>query len=139
MIVRSRCLLAMQAGVMATVVCLSPLIVHADEPMASPTIGTQTVGLAVGPFFPIRLLPSQSSKLFGTAAVASWSMTLTDPIGSSWYRGQIALGAELLEFGTPSRRQRMESEPHRNCNIPSSASIACGPSLKAAEDWWPRA
>ncbi len=100
MIVRSRCLLAVQAGVMATVVCLSPLIVHADEPMAYPAIGTQTVGLAVGPFFPIRLLPSQSSKLFGTAAVASWSVTLTDPIGSSWYRGQIALGAELLGFGT---------------------------------------
>ncbi|MEO5954646.1 MAG: acyloxyacyl hydrolase [Nitrospiraceae bacterium] len=85
---------------MATVVCLSPLIVRADEPMAYPTIGTQTVGLVAGPFFPLRLLPSQSSKLFGTAAVASWSVTLTDPIGSSWYRGQIALGAELLGFGT---------------------------------------
>ena len=27
-------------------------------------------------------------------------MTLTDPIGSNWYRGQVALGAELLSFGT---------------------------------------
>ena len=26
-------------------------------------------------------------------------MTLTDAIGSSWYRGQIAVGAELLGFG----------------------------------------
>jgi len=100
MIVRSRCLLVMRAGVMATVVCLSPLIVHADEPIAHPTIGTQTVGLAVGPFFPIRLVPSQSSKLFGAAAMPSWSVTLTDPIGSSWYRGQVAIGAELLAFRT---------------------------------------
>ena len=30
----------------------------------------------------------------------SWSITLTDPIGSGWYQGQIALGAELLTFGT---------------------------------------
>lgn len=103
--VRSRCLLAMRAGVLTAAVCISPLLARADEPIALPAIGTQTVGLAAGPFFPIRLLPSQSSKLFGSAAMPSWSMTLTDPVGSSWYRGQVALGAELLGFGT--------SEPKR--------------------------
>jgi hypothetical protein len=72
----------------------------ADEPISYPTIGTQTVGLAVGPFFPIRVAPDQSSKLFGTAAMPYWSMTITDPIGSSLYRGQVSLGAELLAFGT---------------------------------------
>ena len=72
----------------------------ADEPISYPTIGAQTVGLAVGPFFPIRVAPDQSSKLFGTAAMPSWSMTITDPIGSSLYRGQVSLGAELLAFGT---------------------------------------
>jgi hypothetical protein len=72
----------------------------AEEPIFHTTIGTQTVGLVVGPFFPIRLIPSQSSKLFGAAAMPSWSVTLTDPIGSSWYQGQVALGAELLVFGT---------------------------------------
>ena len=72
----------------------------ADEPISYPTIGAQTVGLAVGPFFPIRVAPDQTSKLFGTAAMPSWSMTITDPIGSSLYRGQVSLGAELLAFGT---------------------------------------
>jgi hypothetical protein len=27
-------------------------------------------------------------------------MTVTDPIGSTWYRGQVSFGAELLAFGT---------------------------------------
>lgn len=27
-------------------------------------------------------------------------MTITDPIGSNFYRGQVSLGAELLAFGT---------------------------------------
>ena len=72
----------------------------ADEPISYATIGTQTVGVAVGTFFPIRVMPSQSSKLFGTAAMPSWSMTITDPIGSNWYRGQVALGAEFLVLGT---------------------------------------
>ena len=100
MSVRPRCLLAIGAGVLAAAVCLSPLIARADDSTTHPAIGTQTVGLFVGPFFPIRLLPSQSSKLFGGAAMPSWAMTLTDPVGSSWYRGQVALGAELLGFGT---------------------------------------
>jgi len=30
----------------------------------------------------------------------TWSMTIIDPIGSNWYRGQVVLGAELLAFGT---------------------------------------
>ena len=73
---------------------------YADEPISYPTIGTQTVGVAVGPFFPIRVAADQSSKLFGTAAMPSWSMTITDPIGSNLYRGQVSFGAELLTFGT---------------------------------------
>jgi lipid A 3-O-deacylase len=72
----------------------------ADEPIPPPAIGMQTVGLVVGPFFPIRVLPGQSSKLFGTAVVPSWSMTMTDPLGSNWYRGQVSLGVEVLAFTT---------------------------------------
>jgi hypothetical protein len=73
----------------------------AEEPLnPSPTIGTQTWGLTTGLFHPIRLLPGQSSKLFGVAAMPSWTITVTDPIGSSWYRGQVALGAELVAFWT---------------------------------------
>ena len=26
----------------------------------------------------------------------SWMMTLSDPIGNSWYRGQVSLGAEMV-------------------------------------------
>lgn len=50
--------------------------------------------------FPIRVRPGQSSKLFGAAAIPSWSVTVTDPVGAGWYRGQVSLGAELLLFGT---------------------------------------
>lgn len=79
---------------------LSPCRTGAETVMPTTTIGTQTVGLAVGPLFPIRLMPAQSSKLFGAAAVPSWTMALTDPIGSDWYRGQIGIGAELPTFRT---------------------------------------
>jgi hypothetical protein len=58
------------------------------------------VGLAVGPFFPIRVVPSQSSKLFGTAVLPSWSMTITDPIGNHWYRGLVSIGVEVPAFRT---------------------------------------
>jgi lipid A 3-O-deacylase len=72
----------------------------ADEPIPHPAIGAQTVGLAVGPIFPIRVMPGQSTKLFGTAVIPSWSVTITDPIGSGWYQGQVSLGAELPMFRT---------------------------------------
>ena len=90
----------MGAGLLAVVVCLSPLITRAGEPISPPDKGTQTVGLVIGPFFPIRLMSSQSSKLFGAAIMPSWSMIATDPIGSTWYRGQVSFGAEMLAFGT---------------------------------------
>ncbi|MCG3773925.1 MAG: hypothetical protein JW395_0742 [Nitrospira sp.] len=90
----------MGTGLLAAVIGLSPLITRAGEPISPPDKGTQTVGLAVGPFFPIRLMSSQSSKLFGTAIMPSWSMIATDPIGSTWYRGQVSFGAELLAFVT---------------------------------------
>jgi lipid A 3-O-deacylase len=70
-----------------------------DEPASTP-IGTHTIGLTTGPFFPLRVGPSQTSKLFGEAIMPSWAVTLTEPIGSSWYQGQLALGAELVAFHT---------------------------------------
>jgi hypothetical protein len=98
--VRHHRLLAIGIGLLAAALYLPPRIACADVPIPRATIGTQTVGLAVGPFFPIRVLPSQSSKLFGTAVMPSWSITITDPIGSNWYQGQVSLGAELLMLGT---------------------------------------
>ncbi|MEK7763707.1 MAG: acyloxyacyl hydrolase, partial [Nitrospirota bacterium] len=40
------------------------------------------------------------SKLFGEALMPSWMVTLTEPIGSGWYQGQLALGAEVIAFHT---------------------------------------
>lgn len=73
---------------------------HAQEfPTATP-VSTHTIGLTTGPLFPMRVLSSQSSKLFGEALMPSWMITLTEPIGASWYQGQLALGAELIAFHT---------------------------------------
>jgi lipid A 3-O-deacylase len=74
--------------------------IHAQEFPAATPVGTHTIGLTAGPFFPARVLPSQSSKLFGEALMPSWTVTLTEPIGSGWYQGQFALGAELIAFHT---------------------------------------
>jgi lipid A 3-O-deacylase len=98
--VRQLRLLAIGSCLLAGIACLSPHFAGADEPIAPVAKGIQTVGLAVGPFFPIRLMPSQSSKLFGTAIMPSWTMTITDSLGSNWYRGQVSVGAELLAFET---------------------------------------
>jgi lipid A 3-O-deacylase len=70
-----------------------------DEP-APTAIGAQTVGLTTGSFFPMRVGADQTSKLFGEAIMPWWMVTLTEPIGSSWYQGQLALGAELVAFHT---------------------------------------
>jgi lipid A 3-O-deacylase len=91
----------MGCSLLTAILCLFPRMACADEPIShAAAVGTQTVGLAVGPFFPIRLLPHQSSKLFGIAAMPSWSMTITDPIGANYFQGQVSFGAELLTFGT---------------------------------------
>jgi opacity protein-like surface antigen len=39
----------------------------------------------------------------GPVFMPSWMMTLTDPIGGGWYRGQISLGAEMvyIQFQEP--------------------------------------
>lgn len=75
-------------------------LIHAQEFPAATPVGSHTIGLTAGPFFPIRVLSSQSSKLFGEALMPSWMVTLTEPIGSGWYQGQLALGAEVIAFHT---------------------------------------
>lgn len=62
-------------------------------------VGSQTVGFVAGGMLPVRLLESQSSKLNGVAVHPSWQITLTDPIGESWWSGTIALGAEAAFLG----------------------------------------
>lgn len=77
----------------------SPLVQAQEFPAATP-VGNHTLGLTAGPFFPIRLLSGQASKLFGEALMPSWSVTLTEPVGAGWYQGQLALGAEVIAFHT---------------------------------------
>ncbi len=98
--VRDHRLFSTGFGLLAALLCLSAGIVCADDPAPQAVIGTQTVGLALGPFFPIRVMPSQSSKLFGIAVLPSWSITITNLIGSGWYQGQVSLGAELPALRT---------------------------------------
>ncbi len=81
---------------------LLPFSVAASEEPTPTAISAQTIGLTTGPFFPLRVGISQSSKLFGEAFMPSWMVTLTEPIGSGWYQGQMALGAELVAFHTHS-------------------------------------
>jgi hypothetical protein len=91
------------------------IVVLAFEPLAilsgasaadgSPqvTVGTQEVGLTAGYMFSHRLTELHTTKQHGPALMPSWMMTLTDPGGDSWYRGQISIGAEMvyLQFREP--------------------------------------
>lgn len=77
--------------------------VRADDGVPTITVGTQEVGLTAGYMFSHRLTELHTTKQHGPAVMPSWMMTLTDPIGDSWYRGQVSLGAEMvyLEFREP--------------------------------------
>ena len=76
---------------------------QADDVVPTITVGTQEVGLTAGYLFSHRLTELHRTKQHGPAVMPSWMMTITDPIGDSWYRGQISLGAEMvyLEFREP--------------------------------------
>jgi lipid A 3-O-deacylase len=41
-------------------------------------------------------MTDHTTKQQGPAFMPYWMMTLTDPIGDSWYRGQGSLGAEMV-------------------------------------------
>ncbi|MBX3303683.1 MAG: acyloxyacyl hydrolase [Nitrospira sp.] len=90
------------ATVVLTAVLAAPSV-RADDSGPTITVGTQEVGLTAGYMFSHRLTELHTTKQHGPAVMPSWMMTLTDPIGNSWYRGQISLGAEMvyLEFREP--------------------------------------
>ena len=93
-------LAALASGLILFVQLLSACPAAAQERPAATPVGTHTIGLTAGPFFPIRVLSSQSSKLFGEALMPSWTVTLTEPVGAGWYQGRLALGAEVIAFHT---------------------------------------
>lgn len=75
---------------------LIPGRAQADSTFHGIRLGTQEVGLSLGPMLPLRVKPSQSTKLFGLGVLPSWSIALTAPVGTGWYEGQFRLGAELV-------------------------------------------
>ena len=77
--------------------------VHAGEVSPTITVGTQEVGLTAGYMFSHRLTHLHKTQQHGPALMPSWMITLTDPVGDGWYRGQVSLGAEMvyLEFREP--------------------------------------
>jgi opacity protein-like surface antigen len=75
----------------------------AAELMPAVTVGTQEVSLSAGYLLPHRLTDEHTTKQKGPALMPSWMMTLTDPVGDGWYRGQISIGAEMvyIQFQEP--------------------------------------
>ncbi len=76
---------------------------HAADSVPQITVGTQEVGLSAGYLLPQRLTRKHTTKQEGPAFMPSWMMTLTDPIGNGWYRGQVSVGAEVvyIQFQEP--------------------------------------
>jgi len=77
--------------------------VLAADPSPTITVGTQEIGLSAGYLLPQRLTKHHTTKQEGPALMPSWMMTLTDPVGDGWYRGQVSLGAEVvyIQFQKP--------------------------------------
>jgi len=95
--------LAQALTALALMSLLMTAYAHAADPTPKITVGTQEVGLSVGYLLPHRLTQDHTTKQQGVAFMPSWMMTLTDPIGGSWYRGQVSLGAEMvyIQFQEP--------------------------------------
>lgn len=76
---------------------------YAADPSPTMTIGTQEVGLTAGYLLPHRLTQDHTTKQEGPALMPSWMITITDPLGDNWYRGQVSVGAEMvyIQFQKP--------------------------------------
>ena len=70
--------------------------IYAADPTPKITIGTQEVGLSAGYMFSHLLKKSSESEQSGPALMPFWMMTITDPVGNGWYRGQVSIGAEAV-------------------------------------------
>ena len=82
---------------------LAATCLYAADPVPTIRVGTQEVGLTAGYMLPHRLTKDHTTKQEGPAFMPSWMMTITDPLGSSWYRGQVSVGAEMvyIQFQEP--------------------------------------
>lgn len=97
-------LLARILTILALGALMSTAVAQATEASPTITVGTQEVGLTAGYLLPHRLTTDHTTKQQGPAFMPSWMMTLTDPVGGSWYRGQVSVGAEMvyLQFREPT-------------------------------------
>lgn len=95
--------LARRFTILAVGTMLMTSFVQAGEVSPKITVGTQEVGLTAGYLLGHRLTELHTTKQHGPALMPSWMMTITDPIGDGWYRGQVSLGAEMvyIEFEEP--------------------------------------
>jgi len=95
------------ARILAALVLGSLMVIncsHAANDSPTITVGTQEIGLSAGYLFAHRLVEGKSkTEQSGPVFMPSWMITLTDPIGDSWYRGQISLGGEMvyIQFHEP--------------------------------------
>lgn len=82
---------------------LAAVVARASDVSPAITVGTQEVGLSAGYLLPHRLTTDHTTKQQGPALMPSWTMTLTDPVGDGWYRGQVSVGAEMvyIQFREP--------------------------------------
>jgi opacity protein-like surface antigen len=89
---------------LAMITLCAPIpISYAGENVPRPTIGTQEIGLSAGYLFADCIKTRCKTEQSGVAFMPSWMMTMTDPIGGSWYQGQLSLGAEAvyIQFQEP--------------------------------------
>ena len=84
-------------------ISISTTAYAADSVAPQITVGTQEIGLSAGYLLPHRLTTDHTTKQSGPAFMPSWMMTVTDPIGPDWARGQLSLGAEVvyIQFQEP--------------------------------------
>jgi hypothetical protein len=67
---------------------MTTTVVQPTDVSPTITVGTQEVGLSAGYILPHRFMTDHTTKQQGPVFMPSWMMTLTDPIGDSWYRGK---------------------------------------------------
>jgi len=112
------------------VVAITAPVQAAESVVPEITVGTQEVGLSAGYLLPHRLTIDHTTKQQGVAMMPSWMMTVTDPMGDSWYRGQISLGAEVvyIQFQEPFLTHGMGSTAFAPMpNLPAARSGPTSP------------
>ena len=82
---------------------MTTAVAQATDVSPTITVGTQEVGLTVGYMIPHRLTIEHKTNQQGPVFMPTWLMTITDPVGNGWYRGQVSIGTEVvyIQFNEP--------------------------------------